>query len=313
MVVAALSKTGDETKNSLFELGQQVSEVRERLAREGSDRTFYLALSELGRRYHAGGEEPVEAVDSLTPWELRALSQNGEDGVIAEILRRIGTAERWFVEFGIENGQEGNCVYLADVEQWHGLFIETDPEFYAKLHDKYRGNPLVNTVAAAVTPGNVEDLFSRAGVPPEPDVLSIDVDGNDYWIWEAIEDYRPRLVVIEYNSSLDPVRRLVQPCDDEATWDGTEYYGASLGALRSLGERKGYRLVHAELAGVNAFFVRDDLASGRLPDPESVSARAPNYFLAGTRHPPDTHQRRYLDLDSGRLVRTARLDGTGPA
>ena len=109
-------------------------------------------------------------------------------------------------------------------------------------------------------------------------------------------------MVIEYNSSLDPARRLVQPRDDEATWDGTEYHGASLGALRSLGERKGYRLVHTELAGVNAFFVREDLAGARLPDPDSVPARAPNYFLAGGGHPPDPQQRRYVDLDADTLV-----------
>jgi len=308
LVVAALSKSGDAAKASLFELGrqlteinQQLFEVREHLARQGSDRGFYLAVAELRRRYRAGGQ-PVDGADSLTASELKAFSQNGEDGVIAEVLRRIGTGERFFVEFGIEDGREGNGVYLADVEAWRGLFIEADPRFHSRLQEKYSGNPRISTMESTVTPDNVERLFCDAGVPSEPDVLSIDVDGNDYWIWEAIENYRARLVVIEYNSSLDPARRLVQPRDDEATWDGTEYHGASLGALRSLGERKGYRLVHTELAGVNAFFVREDLAGARLPDPDSVPARAPNYFLAGGGHPPDPQQRRYVDLDADTLV-----------
>jgi hypothetical protein len=154
-----------------------------------------------------------------------------------------------------------------------------------------------------ITPANVQQLFAAADVPPEPAVLSIDVDGSDYWIWEAIDNYRPRVVVIEYNSTLDPHRRLVQPAELKDGWDGTDYFGASLAAMRALGERKSYRLVHAELCGVNAFFVRQDLAEGRFPDVDAVPLRgAPNYFQYGQGHPPDLSRRRYLDLDSGELV-----------
>jgi hypothetical protein len=247
----------------------------------------------------AGGETGL-----LTPFELRVFSQNGEDGVLAEIFRRIGVgAQGFFVEFGIESGREGNCVYLADIAGWRGLFMDGDEQFFAALRDKYRATERVRTELAMVTPGNVQELFAGGGVPTEPDVLSIDVDGADYWIWEAIEDYRPRVVVIEYNSALDPRRRLVQPADHDGGWDSTDYFGASLGAMRSLGERKGYRLAHAELSGVNAFFVREDLAEGRFPDPDDVpSPGAPNYFQRGISHPPDQEGRAYLDLDSGQLT-----------
>ena len=154
-----------------------------------------------------------------------------------------------------------------------------------------------------VTPENVQELFAAARVPSEPAVMSIDVDGADYWIWEAIEDYRPRVLVVEYNSTLDPRRRLVQPADHEGGWDGSDYYGASLAAMLSLGERKGYRLAHAELSGVNAFFVREDLAEGCMPEVAAVALRgAPNYFQRGISHPPDPERRPYLDLDSGALV-----------
>ena len=267
-----------------------------------ADRALYLAVSELGHR-HAAIAADASAPPSdrgITPFELRGFSQNGEDGVLAEILRRTGAPTRFFVEFGVESGREGNCVYLADVAGWRGLFMEADDDMYGQLERKYSGQPGVQTVQAEVSSANVEELFGRAGVPPEPDVLSIDVDGQDYWIWRAIERSRPRVVVIEYNSALDPGRRLVQPDDPDLSWEGTDFYGASLGALRSLGENKGYRLVHTELSGVNAFFVRADLSPDAFPDPAEVAVRgAPNYFQSGYSHPASAGDAGpYLDLDA---------------
>ena len=177
-----------------------------------TDRTLYLALAVMGQRYQAVSDAPRKdaGAELLTPFELRVFSQNGEDGVLAEILARVGTAGRFFVEFGVESGREGNCVSLADVFGWAGLFIECDDGPYSQLQRKYRANDAVHTLKATVTPDNVEELFALGGVPLEPDVLSIDVDGNDYWIWEAISQHRPRVMVIEYNSALDPASRLVQ-------------------------------------------------------------------------------------------------------
>jgi hypothetical protein len=113
-------------------------------------------------------------------------------------------------------------------------------------------------------------------------VLVIDVDGQDYWIWEALEGYSPRVVVVEYNSGLAAPESRVEPRTSPA-WDRSDHFGASLGALRALGEAKGYRLVHCELAGVNAFFVRDELARAFVEPP---LPRGPNYGLRGHRHPP---------------------------
>lgn len=297
------SRAIDELKVTLTELGGRVDRLDQGLQ---VDRALYLALAELDRRHRAISATPSADAEAgpLTPFELRVFSQNGEDGVLGEILRRVGVDRHgFFVEFGVESGREGNCVYLADIAGWHGLFMDGDERFFAALQHKYRAAERVRATLAMVTPENVQELFAAAGVPSEPDVLSIDVDGSDYWIWEAIEDYRPRVLVIEYNSALDPGRRLVQPADLEGGWDGTEYFGASLGAMRALGERKGYRLVHTELSGVNAFFVREDVAEARFPAVEDVPVRsAPNYFQRGMRHPPDLARRRYLDLDSGELV-----------
>jgi hypothetical protein len=283
---------------------QSLDEVRRTMTLQ-SDRGLFLAIAELGRRHGAIGTRSAEPPEplALASYELRAYSQNGEDGVIAEILGRIGVSSRFFVEFGVESGREGNCVYLADVAGWQGLFMEADDEFYRLLERKYEPRDDVRTIHARITSENIEELFASGQVPAEPDVVSIDVDGQDYWIWDAIEAYRPRIVVIEYNSALDPRRRLVQPKQSGASWDGTEYMGASLGAIQALGERKEYRLVHTELAGSNAFLVRADLAEGKFPEAGEVSVRGlPNYFQSGYRHPADPLNRRYLDLDTGEMV-----------
>jgi glycosyltransferase involved in cell wall biosynthesis len=296
--------------------GSQAGGVEEikRILTLQTDRGVYLALSELSGRHREVGSEPSgpQADRGLTAPELRVFSQNGEDGVLAEILRRTGAPSRFFVEFGVESGREGNCVYLADVAGWAGLFIEAGDDMYRELERKYVAQSQVQTIRARVGAENVEALFTQAGVPAEPDVVSIDVDGQDYWIWDALQAYRPRVVVIEYNSALDPRRRLVQPDEPGHSWSGTEYYGASLGALQALGDRKGYRLVHTELSGVNAFFVRADLAGDSFPATDQVAMRgSPNYFQRGQRHPPPPPGARYLDLDSGRLVSDVNVPHPG--
>lgn len=221
---------------------------------------------------------------NLTAYELRVFSQNGEDGVLAEILRRIGVAGGTFVEFGVQDGSEGTTVFLAQVLGWSGAYLEADPAAYAALERRFSASPRVRTLQAAAEPDNVEALFERAGVPDEPDVVSIDVDGNDYWIWRALERYRPRVVVIEYNGDLDPASHRVMPYAPGFRWDHSSGYGASLAALEALGEEKGYVLVHTESAGVNAFFVRSDLARG-LPSGQEVPRRSANHALMGLGHP----------------------------
>lgn len=248
----------------------------------------YTNLAVLGERH---GYPP-----GLAGHELKVFSQNGEDGVLAEIFHRTGTTTRWFVEFGIGSGLEGNSVLLADVAGWEGLFIEGSPGLHAQLNDKYSAIDRVRVACALVSAENVEHLFEAAGVPTDLDLLSIDIDGNDYWVWQAIARYRPTVVVVEYNGAIDPAARLVQPYEPGQGWDGTDFYGASLGALDHLGTSKGYRLVHADLTGTNAFFVRDDLAD-RFHDCYPVAARRASIVFTDFRHQRDPHHRAYLVPD----------------
>jgi hypothetical protein len=242
---------------------------------------------------------PANALDAA---ELRRSSQNGEDGVIAEILRRIGAPARFFVEFGAEDGREGNCAALAE-DGWAGLLIEADPAKHAALAERWRDRPDVRTRNDRLVPETIEDVFRAEQVPAEPAVVSIDVDSIDWYLWEALETFRPRLVVIEYNASLPPGRKLVQPRELAGEWDGTDFFGASLAALEALAERKGYALVHTERHGVNAFFVRSDLV-GDLPTGRAALRRPANYFGSGAGHPRDLQNRPWVDLDAGgELVR----------
>lgn len=256
--------------------------VKRGLLSSERSRDVYPSLGELSRRYRESGAGTPRG---LTGFELRVFSENGEDGVIAEILGRIGVADRVFVEFGAGDGHECNTAFLADVLGWTGTYFEPDRGAFGVLARRHRHNPRVRIVNAAITAENIDARFAAAGVPPAPDVVSIDVDGNDYWIWRALTMHRPRLVVVEYNGGLDLREPLVMPYQPDFRWDHTAAYGASLAALEQLAEAKGYRLVHTDAAGVNAFFVRADLSDG-LPRADEVARHAVNLHLAGMEHPP---------------------------
>jgi len=184
-------------------------------------------------------------------------SQNGEDGIIDHIFSVIGKDSRLFVEFGF-GVPECNCLRLVE-EGWHGLFIDSDSDKCLAMRNMIaemnRGGGF--TVNKLLTVDNTEGAL--IGMPDEIDLLSIDVDGNDYWLWKAIERIRPRVVVIEFNRALGPEVSATIPYDAGFTWAHDNYYGASLRALEKLGKEKGYKLIGCEPKGVNAFFLRDDI------------------------------------------------------
>ncbi len=205
----------------------------------------------------------------LNPHEYRVYSQNGEDGIITEIFRRIGTTNRYFVEFGASDGFENNTA-LRVRQGWRGLWIDGDAPAIANAREHYR--PEVDAKALTImnsfiTAENIESLFKEADVPAEFDFLSIDIDRNDYYVWEKIENYRPRVVCMEYNPIYPPPIEWVIPYDPKAMWDYTTRTAASLESITKLGEKKGYALVGCCLSGVNAFFVRKDLLGDHFSPP----------------------------------------------
>ncbi len=206
---------------------------------------------------------------NLNRYERQVFSQNGEDGILEEIFNRIGTTNLFFVEFGVGNGTENNTAYLL-LKKWRGCWIEANSKSTQKIKAKY--NQQINEKElllkeAMITAENVESIFNEMGVPREFDLLSIDIDGNDYYVWKAINQYKPRVVVIEYNSIFPPSLDWVIEYDPDFIWDGSSYSGASLHALEVLGKIKGYKLVSCDFRGVNSFFVRDDLVNDKFQSP----------------------------------------------
>src|ERR1700722_393215 len=236
----------------------------------------YLSYAEL---LHRSQEDR-----DLSLFELSVFSQNGEDGIIHEIFRKIGSLNHTFVEIGA-SPNEANSVLLADVFGWSGTFFDVSPSEISGLRSKYSNSDRVNVVEAFVTPSNIANLLRDASCPEGFDFLSIDVDGNDYWLWEAVEPCRPRVVVIEYNSAKGSQVNSVNKYQSES-WDGTTDFGATLSAMIDLGDRLGYQLVHAETTGVNLFFVRkDQFQENDFLSPSEVRTRIPNFYLYGLHHP----------------------------
>jgi hypothetical protein len=243
------------------------------LLQKQAEQSRYLAQLRVQRAWEQEIAKPRHADPKrLVRYGYKVYSQNDEDGIIAEIFRRIGTTNRTFIEFGVETGVECNTAKLL-VEGWRGLWIESNAASAAAIRREFApfiaGGKLV-LEESLVTAENINALIGRSGFSGEIDFLSVDIDGNDYWVWKAIDVVNPRVVAIEYNAALRPPMALVVPYQADAQWDGSNHYGASLEALVRLGTAKNYRLVGCSIAGVNAFFVRADLCADRFLEPATA-------------------------------------------
>lgn len=183
-------------------------------------------------------------------------AQSREDRTVARIFRHIGVTNRFCVEFGALDGlYKSNTKYFRD-RGWTWRMFDQAPL-----------DPSVTK--AIITAENVNQVFADAGVPQTFDLLSIDIDGNDLWVWKALT-YRPRVVIIEYNPKFGPYKSRTVPYDPTRFWDGTIYYGASVLALTRLGNAKGYDLIASTRS--NLIFVE----AGLLPAIKPSQVRRPS-------------------------------------
>lgn len=190
----------------------------------------------------------AEEID-LKQYEKSFYSQNGEDGIISKIFQVIQPSSRFCVEFGAYDGITGSNTYLLRAQGWKCLLLDRMfeiPEY--NLHKEF------------ITAENINKLFDQYNIPHDLDLLSINIDYNDFYIWKAIDvKFQPKLVVIEYNSTHLPNEDKIVKYRPYFAGDGTNYFGASILALYNLGRSKGYSLIYADEAGMNLFFIRDDL------------------------------------------------------
>lgn len=197
-------------------------------------------------------------------------SQNGEDGVIQEIARRLDVRVETFVEIGAGDGLTNNSVYLL-LGGARGLWVELEETAIDSInrgHEAAVRDGRLAVVQARVTAENVNQVLSDAGLPEEVDFLSIDIDGNDYWVWQALNAVSPKIVCLEYNAYYGPHIAWVKAYDADFNWSGGDiYFGASLKALEKLSRTKGFVLVGCDYSGTNAFFIREDLVGKAFKGP----------------------------------------------
>lgn len=205
-------------------------------------------------------------VESLDEVEFQVFSQRGEDGIIQYLISKIEIPNKIFVEFGVETYTESNTRFLLMNNNWSGLVLdgsEKNIDFIKKdfIYWKYD----ITAKRSFITKDNINDLISSYTKTEDIGLLSVDIDGNDYWVWEAINCIQPRIVICEYNSAFGPEKKLTIPYKESfirSTEHYSElYFGASLAAFCDLAEKKGYQFVGTTSAGVNAYFVRNDVAS----------------------------------------------------
>ena len=221
---------------------------------------------------YLGEQEARRIVGDITdPLRLehfgrKVYSQSDEDGILGEILRRVGIVRESgiLIEFGVEDGLQNNTHWLLR-QGFPTVWIEYGDRHVAEIRRRfadYLADGALTLAHERVEQETVDARLAALAGSRAVAVLSIDVDGNDYWLWERLEIIKPAVVVIEYNASYPPPVAVVQPYN--AAGPGKvrdDYWGASLSALHKLGRRKGYELVGCGIAGVNAFFVREDLAT----------------------------------------------------
>lgn len=207
----------------------------------------------------------LKSASSYEDSEFQVFSQWGEDGIIQFILNRIPDCPKTFVEFGVEDFTEANTRFLLLKDYWDGLVIDGSEKNISQI----KASPLfwrsrLKAVNEFITKDNINAIIASAGFSGEIGILSVDIDGNDYWVWDQISVVKPVIVIAEYNGLWGPTERVTTPYKPDF-YRGTAHYshlywGTSVAALEYLAHQKGYRVVAGNKAGNNIFFVREEFS-----------------------------------------------------
>lgn len=194
-------------------------------------------------------------------WEFSGFSQNGEDGILDVLRSQLLSSNRYFMEIGSSDGIENNSAWLVVAEKYNGMMIEGNPKHVERANRIVVGYSVgAECKSMFVTRENVQDLKSIVFYQ-NPDVFSLDIDGNDYYIARAILNggFRPKIIVVEFNSVYGPERSMTVEYRDDFVFTTAHptqlYYGVSIAGWRKFFESHGYHFVTVERNGVNAFFV----------------------------------------------------------
>ena len=253
-----LPGVSDAMDNYSAQLARQYEQLRascEQLGRENEETKILMGKILAGRN--------KSGVNYLQDAEFKVFSQWGDDGIIQYLINQVRPPVETFIEFGVENYKESNTRFLLLNNNWKGLVLDCSEENIRSI----RSQPLywkhdITAVPAMVSAENINRLFADAGFTGETGLLHIDIDGNDYWVWKAINVIQPVIVIMEYNSVLGADRAITIPYDPSFNRTKAHhtnlYFGASLPALCKLAKEKGYSFVGSNSNGNNAYFVRND-------------------------------------------------------
>lgn len=248
-------------------------------------------------------EISAKNVSELKDFEFQVYSQWGEDGIIQYLIGKIEIPNKIFIEFGVEDYRESNTRFLLQNDNWSGLVMDASEKHIQRIKSDpiyWRYN--IKAECCFIDRDNINEIIKRNGILGDIGILSVDIDGNDYWIWEAIDCISPRIVICEYDSLLGSAKAVTTPYDRTFHRSSAHYSflygGASIKALCILAEKKGYILAGSNSAGLNLFFLRKDIVGDIKPvSPEKA------YIKAKFRNSRDENGKlSYLNLDDGRKL-----------
>lgn len=235
----------------------------------GKLRQYLQALLQIRREVEANRllmgrllADKARLARSLRQAEFNVFSQFGDDGIIQYLLAHVTVRSRSFVEFGVEDYREANTRFLLFNDGWRGLIMDGSAEHLATVRaEPWYWRYDLTARDAFITVENINQLLTDAGFAGPLGLLSVDIDGNDYWVWRAINAVDPDIVIVEYNAVFGAERAITVPYQPNFVRPKAHYsnlyFGASLPALCDLAAAKGYALVGCTSAGNNAFFVKN--------------------------------------------------------
>ena len=266
---------------SRFDFPKKIKETQSRLVQKLNkiEAEMDLMRQALGRIESRQILETAKLADS----ELKENSQTGEDGILQKLVQQVPVKRQIFIEFGVERYTQCNTRFLLEKDYWSGLVLDGSESNIQRLRaDSIYWRRNIKAEAVFITKDNINEVFQRNGVTGDIGILSVDIDGNDYWVWDAINTVDPAIVVAEYNALFGPDHAISVPYDPTFYRTTAHYsnlfYGTSLAALEHLAKKKGYRLVYANKFGNNAFFVKNGLAENVFPGLTAKQAYSPQAF-----------------------------------
>lgn len=257
--------------------------------------------------------------------EFKVFSQWGEDGIIQWIISKVPSIEPVFIEFGVEDYRESNTRFLLMNNNWKGLVLDGSEENVKKIEaSSWYWRYDLTALCAFVTKENINELIRQNGFHGDIGILSVDIDGNDYWVWEAVEAVTPKVVICEYNSVFGAEKKVTIPYDENFVRSQAHhsnlYCGASLASLIALGQSKGYICIGSNSAGNNAFFVHRSLepffeslsseeayVESRFRESRDINGKLS--FLVGEERLKAIQDMPLLDLDSGNIRSVSEIYG----